>query len=138
MPPAIPSYITPASLVHAKKTELQYWILKANEDAEQKVINKSAKRMEVLRDRLATYYGIDISQESVLRQVDEDSTSKRAIGPVEINHAITQDQWAYLRGLGCEWREKIEKNEEFILLHRPVDLAGECLVVGVLQTSDGG
>lgn len=120
-----PPDITATSLTKAKKAQLEFWIKEANTEAGKKVLNKSGKTNEVLRHRLAAYHGIDLSPENVLRQAEAESKSERPAGPLDVNRTITKRQWAYLRELADEWREKAKRNEEFTLLHRSVNYSGE-------------
>lgn len=107
--------ITAAQLATAKGSELQYWIEQANADAQKKVLKKSG-RVDELRQRLAQYYGINLSpsaEDSTTVVKSSDTTSQPVF---TIDKEIRMKQWAAVRELGEQWRTRISKNEPFYLL----------------------
>ncbi|KAJ7461432.1 hypothetical protein FB451DRAFT_1268126 [Mycena latifolia] len=93
--PSCPADLTVASLTTASGSQLDFWIDAANKKAEKKVLVKTG-RVDTRRERLAGYYGLDLSAMPVTP----------TIGPVSRDVAINKSQWAHLRALGAEWAQK--------------------------------
>ncbi|KAJ7446056.1 hypothetical protein FB451DRAFT_1412416 [Mycena latifolia] len=58
--PSCPADLTVASLTTASGSQLDFWIDAANKKAEKKVLVKTG-RVDARRERLAGYYGLDLS-----------------------------------------------------------------------------
>ncbi|KAJ7159816.1 hypothetical protein C8R43DRAFT_345514 [Mycena crocata] len=100
MPP-LPADLDTASLTSASGSQLDFWIDSANKISTnaggKKVLIKKGK-VDERRQRLADYYGLDLSVIPVAP----------AIGPITRDKDINNRQWSYLRSLGTEWATRGE------------------------------
>ncbi|KAJ6628167.1 hypothetical protein B0H10DRAFT_2277375 [Mycena sp. CBHHK59/15] len=93
--PSCPADLDVTSLTSASGSQLNFWIDAANQAAGKKLLVKTGK-VNDRRDRLAGYYGLDLSALPV----------STIIGLVSRDVTINKRQWAHLRALGDEWKEK--------------------------------
>ena len=91
--PLCPADLDVASLTGASGSQLNFWIDAANQATGKKLLVKTGK-VNDRRDRLAGYYGLDLSAPSI-------STT---VLPVSRDVAINKSQWAHLRALDMAWR----------------------------------
>ncbi|KAJ7610076.1 hypothetical protein FB45DRAFT_761555 [Roridomyces roridus] len=104
MAPTPPQELTVAALTSAKGAQLKFWIIKANEAAEKKVLNTSGT-VEHLRSRLASYYDLDLT---VIPRED-------AVTAPSLDQSIRDRQWADFVVLGKEWKAANEAGRPFTL-----------------------
>jgi len=100
-----PLKISVLALTNAKGDELQFWINRVNQDAGKRVISKTGK-VDVLRQRLALHYSLDLTSLS---------ESVPVHGPLPLDEHIQLRQWDHLRQLGDEWAEETAAGKEFLL-----------------------
>lgn len=109
--PSPPAEITVATILSAKGDELRFWIENANADARahrgfsKNPLTKTG-RVDELRHRLATFYGLDLLAVKS-EDVEAPGTS--------IDEEIQQRQWAHMRSLAQEWERKAGMSVPFIL-----------------------
>jgi hypothetical protein len=96
--PNTPTDLTTLTLSHAKGAELKYWIDGANREAGRRVLTKAGK-VDELRQKLAVYYGLDLSS------LPSDPVQA---GPPSCDVEIQKRQWKHLRELGEEWKRAPE------------------------------
>ncbi|KAJ7795379.1 hypothetical protein B0H14DRAFT_2620970 [Mycena olivaceomarginata] len=90
-----PADLDATSLTTASGAQLNYWIDAANNGLPKKVLTKTGT-VDIRRQRLADYYGIDLSATPVTPSV----------GPISRDADITKRQWEHLRAVGAEWAAK--------------------------------
>ncbi|KAF7973324.1 hypothetical protein HWV62_15575 [Athelia sp. TMB] len=106
--PNPPNDLTVAALISAKGAQLKLWVHEANKAlkaARQARINKKLP-VEVLRARLAAFYGLDLSV----------VPAAPVTGPAPIGEAIRRAQWDHLRSMGAKWKAVVESGGTFNLL----------------------
>jgi hypothetical protein len=96
-----PSDLTVLALNNASGDQLKFWVQGVNDAAGKKVLNKLG-RVEDLKARLATYYGLDRSCPAMA-------------GPLPLDKHIQKKQWDHLRDLGDEWARTASTGHEFKL-----------------------
>lgn len=104
MPPR-PADIDAASLTAASGSQLDFWIQSANRNAGKKLLVKTGK-VDVRRQRLADYYGIDLANIPI----------PATVGPSTRDKEINLRQWAHLRALGTEWATQDSAGRPFQLI----------------------
>ncbi|EED82445.1 predicted protein [Postia placenta Mad-698-R] len=92
--PSAPSVI---DLTSAKHVQLQHWIDAINQNTGKKLIALSGK-VDKLWECMARHYGLNLAQAI--------EPASPASSPHPINEEIQCRQWAHLRDLADEWREK--------------------------------
>ncbi|KAJ6595447.1 hypothetical protein B0H10DRAFT_2328558, partial [Mycena sp. CBHHK59/15] len=100
-----PTDLDVASLTSASGSQLDFWIDAANKNAGKKALVKTGK-VDVRRNRLTDYYGLDLSNIPVTP----------SIGPIPRDKAINKMQWVHLRTLGAEWAAKTSTGIPFQLV----------------------
>jgi hypothetical protein len=90
-----PADLDTTSLTTASGAQLNYWIDAANNGLPKKVLTKTGT-VDIRRQRLADYYGIDLSATPVTPSV----------GPISRDADITKRQWEHLRAVEAEWAAK--------------------------------
>lgn len=100
-----PDDLDVVALTNANGNQLNYWIDATNKGLAKKVLIKTGT-VDVRRQRLADYFGIDLSA------VPDTPT----VGPITRDIAINQMQWAHLRTLGDEWAAKDSAGAVFRLV----------------------
>ncbi|KAJ7877707.1 hypothetical protein B0H14DRAFT_2342242 [Mycena olivaceomarginata] len=90
-----PADLDATSLTTASGAQLNYWIDAANNGLPKKVLTKTGT-VDIRRQRLADYYGINLSATPVTPSV----------GPISRDADITKRQWEHLRAVGAEWAAK--------------------------------
>ncbi|KAJ7066767.1 hypothetical protein B0H15DRAFT_794362 [Mycena belliarum] len=103
--PSPPAGLDIVSLTGASGSQLDFWIDAVNKNAGKKILTKTGK-VDIRRDRLAGYYGLDLSV----------IPAAPTIGPIPHDVDINKRQWAHLRLLGAEWAEKDSANIPFRLV----------------------
>ena len=106
---AAPSELTVSALNRASGDQLKFWIQGANDVAGKKVLNKSGK-VEDLRTRLATHFGLDCTAPVVAEAAKEAANGLRPL-----HRHIQKKQWDHLRRLGHEWAQTACAGREFKL-----------------------
>jgi len=101
----VPADINVLALMSAKGEQLRYWIEGANDIAGRCVLIKTGK-VDVLRQRLASYYGLDLSA------LPETAAE---VGPLPLDEHIQRRQWDHLRDLGDKWANAAASGEPFLL-----------------------
>ncbi|KAJ6622407.1 hypothetical protein B0H10DRAFT_1944585 [Mycena sp. CBHHK59/15] len=104
MPPC-PTDLDVTSLTSTSGSQLDFWIDAANRNAGKKALVKTGK-VNVRRNRLVDYYGLDLSNIPVTP----------SIGPIPRDKAINKMPWAHLRTLGAEWAAKTSTGIPFQLV----------------------
>ena len=102
---AAPSELTVSALNRASGDQLKFWIQGVNDAAGKRVLNKSGK-VEDLRTRLATHFGLNRTAPVV---------ADAANGPLPLDKHIQKQQWDHLRQLGHEWAQTARAGREFKL-----------------------
>jgi len=113
MPGTLPADVTTLTLAHAKGEQLKFWIDGANREAGTRVLTKGG-RVQELRERLAVYYGLDLSAPL--------PSNAPPAGPSTREMDIHKRQWAHLRNLGAQWESS---PETFALCRSTSNAAGE-------------
>ena len=101
----VPADINILALASAKGEQLRYWIGEANKIAGQRMLIKTGN-VDVLRQRLASYYGLDLS-------ALPETAAK--VGPLPLDEHIQQRQWDHLRNLGDKWANAAASGQPFLL-----------------------
>ncbi|KAF7311909.1 hypothetical protein MIND_00202300 [Mycena indigotica] len=115
----MPNGMTHASLLAAKSAELKFWILQTNEMQGKKALKVTGK-VEDLRQRLATYYGLDLT-------VTSQTATTHTPAPLTLDQHIIARQWEGLAEMGQEWLNTTAEGREFRLVRD----------VGALALQDG-
>jgi hypothetical protein len=102
----LPNWITLEALRNAKGAELRHWINQANTAAGRKVLTQQG-RVNDLRKRLATHYGIDLDA--------TDAPVAPITAPLTVDEDIKARQFAWVRDLGAEWEMTSSVGKEFRL-----------------------
>ncbi|EED78054.1 predicted protein [Postia placenta Mad-698-R] len=125
--PSAPSAPSVVDLTSAKRVQLRHWIDAINQNAGKKLIVLLGK-VDELREHVARHYGLNLTQ--AIEPVSP------ASGPRPINEEIQRRQWAHLRDLADEWREKAARGVPFVLdedaarlVHSPARSAAAPLLV---------
>ncbi|KAJ7239127.1 hypothetical protein C8J57DRAFT_1528396 [Mycena rebaudengoi] len=105
MAPVPPDGLTVSTLIAAKGAQLKFWVLKANEIAEEKVMNVSGT-VDHLRTNLAAHYGLDLT---VIPRGN-------VVTAPTMDQTIRNRQWDGLEALGVEWRGTVQQGREFGLI----------------------
>ncbi|KAJ8496913.1 hypothetical protein ONZ45_g12253 [Pleurotus djamor] len=103
--PLAPSDVTANSINDAKTAQLKKWIEDVNANEGKHVLNKSGKLAE-LRDRLARYYGLDLTAQPTPPEPTHTPSG---------NEAIRDHQWDGLVSMGEEWETAVKNGSEFQL-----------------------
>ncbi|KAJ7141970.1 hypothetical protein C8R46DRAFT_1233343 [Mycena filopes] len=122
MAPEPPQGLTPATLISAKGTELKFWIVKANETAEKKVMNLSGT-VDTLRKNIAAYYGFDLTV----------NPRAEVVAAPTLDESIRDRQWADLEALGAEWRQTVNAGGTFKLLDSKPLPASNTMILSMSQ-----
>ncbi|KAJ7628600.1 hypothetical protein FB45DRAFT_1028678 [Roridomyces roridus] len=125
MAPTPPQELTVAALTSAKGAQLKFWIIKANEAAEKKVLNTSGT-VEHLRSRLASYYDLDLT---VIPRED-------AVTAPSLDESIRDRQWADFVVLGKEWKAANEAGRPFTLCNTGNDLLAADGLISMISEAD--
>lgn len=108
--------LTAHAIVNASKAELQFWIKEINIAAKKKVLNTSGKNNQTLCERLANYYSIDLSPDAIQQELQARERAIDGKGIKTRDREIHEQQWAWLRTLAMEWRQKLTAGQNFVLI----------------------
>jgi len=101
----VPPEISVLALTRAKGDQLKHWVSEANKAAGRRVLVKTG-RVDILRQQLASYYGLDLS-------ALPETAAK--VGPLPLDEHIQRRQWDHLRDLGEKWAKAVDAGQPFLL-----------------------